>query len=89
MQELRRHRRRNLDRSGQIRVPGANGGITFECVVKDISISGAQLLVSTAFEIPEKFQLGVEGLTGQVCRVRWRSAGALGVEFLPPLTAGR
>ena len=86
MLERRRHRRRNLDRNGQICVLGANGGNTFDCVVKDISVSGAQLLVSMA-AIPASFKLGVEGLAGQDCLVRWKSAGAVGVEFVSPLSA--
>jgi hypothetical protein len=89
MSEHRRHRRRNLDRDGKITYQGTGGSITIDCVVKDISDSGARLIVFTVSEIPAEFKLTVDGISDQDCLVKWskwRTTGELAVEFVLPDT---
>lgn len=85
MAEQRGHRRRDLDRNGKISFPGATGLTTINCIVKDISVTGARLLVFTVSEMPAQFKLSVDGISDQDCRVkwsRWRTTGELAVEFV-------
>lgn len=89
MQEQRKHRRRALDRAGKIRFDKGAGTFAVDCIVKDISASGARLLVCTAANIPEALTLTVDGIVDQDCLVRWsrwRSSGELAVEFVWPNT---
>ena len=83
MPKQRRHRRRDLNRNGTICFHGARGTTTVDCVVKDISPSGALLLAFTAVDIPEEFKLTVEGISDQDCLVKWREwrSTELAVEF--------
>ena len=85
MHEQRKHRRRALERAGKIRFDGGAGIAAIDCVVKDISATGARLLVCTAATIPAEFQLTVDGIVDQDCLIRWstwRSSGELAVEFV-------
>jgi len=89
VQEQRKHRRRALERAGKIRFDRGAGAAGIDCVVKDISATGARLLVCTAANIPAEFKLTVDGITDQDCLVRWsnwRSSGELAVEFVSPST---
>lgn len=54
------------------------------CVVADISETGARLAVETPQNIPDHFMLELTGgRTGahRTCRVVWRGAREIGVEF--------
>jgi hypothetical protein len=58
------------------------GGMTIDCTVRDISITGAALEVPSQFGIPDKFTLIVsdDGLV-LPCHVAWRSGYRIGVGF--------
>lgn len=70
-----------LWRNGQIAFDGVDGPVTAKCLVKDISVGGAQLILLTPGDFPSTFRLSVEGIVGQDCSVRWRQEGAVGVAF--------
>ena len=54
-----------------------------DCVVRNLSTTGARLEVAEGFWIPEHFTLRVpsEGIVNR-CEVRWRKAKGLGVVFM-------
>jgi hypothetical protein len=56
---------------------------TMDCVVKNISQSGARLALNEALSIPSEFDLFIPQ-KGRTYRARmvWRDADAIGVEFL-------
>ena len=61
-----------------------NGGnITFPCVVRDISDTGARIRTDEDRHPPDTFQLLIE-LDGVVadCEVVWRNGNQVGVRFL-------
>jgi len=82
MQERRRARRTPVYKCAKIT---ANGSLR-DCVVRDISSLGARLaLVSTAY-IPDQVALTFDNArTLRTCRVAWRSATEIGVEFREPV----
>jgi hypothetical protein len=55
--------------------------------MRDISVEGAQLLVSTVAGIPSEFRLELGEDSARSCFVRWRLSNALGVVFLTPQEA--
>jgi hypothetical protein len=77
-------RRRRLDRAF-IRFDGGRGEA--ECVIHDVSMDGAQLLVANTFGIPSEFRLFVGDEPVRACFVRWRRTSRLGVQFLAPSLA--
>ena len=59
-----------------------NGYGAFECVVRNLSESGAKLTFGETSAVPAAFQLKIGG-DGQSreARVRWRSPDSVGVSF--------
>jgi hypothetical protein len=78
MPERRRARRIQVFKSAKIVFNGAMR----DCVVRDISFIGARLaFISTAY-IPDSFSLTFDAAhTLRPCRVTWRTATQIGVEF--------
>ena len=78
MNERRRVRRTPVYKCAKI---STNGSLR-DCVVRDLSSLGARLaLVSTAY-IPDQIALTFDqARTLRRCRVAWRSANEIGVEF--------
>jgi hypothetical protein len=68
-----------------IRFDGGRGEA--ECILRDVSIDGAQLLVTTTFGIPSEFRLFIGDEPERACFVRWRRTRRLGVQFLSPALA--
>lgn len=60
-----------------------NQNTTIECTIKNISASGAKIVLSEALTIPTEFDLEVpqKGRTYRA-RMMWRDAGAIGVHFV-------
>ncbi|MBM0204671.1 PilZ domain-containing protein [Micromonospora sp. STR1s_5] len=58
------------------------GASVIDCIARDISSTGARLRVASPLGIPEQFDLviGLDG-TRHKCRVAWRRADEIGVEF--------
>lgn len=67
-----------------------NSGLSsVECQVRDLSETGAKLIVDEPSYLPEEFQLEVprRGLSCKA-KVRWRSSDAVGIQFVDqPATA--
>jgi hypothetical protein len=59
-----------------------DGASVIDCTVRDLSETGARVLVDSPLGVPPRFVLDVSG-TLRPARVVWRKAGALGVAFDP------
>jgi hypothetical protein len=55
---------------------------TLDCVVRDLSESGARLAFPSSLGIPETFDLAIPGMSPRRCRLVWRKASQIGVMFL-------
>ncbi len=55
-----------------------------QCVVQDISSSGAQIIVDNAATLPASLRLGFarDARTGHKCQVVWRRGRSAGVKFV-------
>ena len=59
-----------------------DGVFTYDCIVKNLSATGAQLQVPATDGIPNRFQLVFDDRSqARTCNVVWRSANRLGVAF--------
>ncbi len=56
--------------------------LAIDCVVRDYSDTGARLQVESLIGIPDRFDLVRDNFPMRVCRVIWRRAPEIGVEFL-------
>jgi hypothetical protein len=78
MPERRRVRRTSVYKCAKISMHGS----LRDCVVRDISSLGARLALVSTSSIPERFSLTFDAAhTMRGCRVAWRSATEVGVEF--------
>jgi hypothetical protein len=60
----------------------ANGSHALECIVQNLSASGAQLKVPSGAMVPQLFELQDRpGARRRGATVVWRRTGALGVRF--------
>ena len=59
-----------------------DGRSVFECSVRNVSATGACLLVGNGFLIPGDFKLMLDGDTRR-CDVVWRRPDRMGVSFRP------
>jgi len=61
------------------------GGLSrMDCVIRNLSSSGAKLEVPVVKVLPQQFDLMVPNHKTKQCRVAWRSIRELGVEFSEP-----
>jgi PilZ domain len=82
-QKERRTGRRRALKAAQITFKGLKGlGATIDCTIRDISESGACLKVESPVGIPDDFVLAVGGVPTHRCRLLWRKASQIGVEFI-------
>ena len=58
------------------------GRSTFDCTVRNLSDTGALLLVASSIGIPDQFQLVISAEPPRPCRVVRRTAQELGVSFV-------
>ena len=59
-------------------------GTTIDCTVRNLSITGACLVVTSAAGIPNEFELMLDHDTiTRYCRVAWRAEDRIGVSFSP------
>jgi len=72
------------------------GSITFglapsiDCVVRNLSETGAQLAVQAAVRVPDEFTLLIKPeMTKRACRVVWRKADKIGVNSYETLPQAR
>jgi len=77
--EQRRQRRQTVHIAAKINV----GGSLRDCLVLDISISGARVAVEAPKDIPDRIAICMttRGFPIHGCRVIWRSDCEIGVEF--------
>jgi hypothetical protein len=78
--ELRGHPRKRTYLGGKI-VFNANQSL-FDCVVKDLSETGARLASDAGSAIPDEFDLRLADGRKFRCEVRWRKPGSVGVAFV-------
>jgi hypothetical protein len=77
--EKRQAQRRRVLKEGTI----AFGGLGIPCTVRDISDSGAALVVNNATDVPVEFVLAVVSCSLiRRYRMVWRRGGRLGAAFL-------
>ena len=60
----------------------AFGRGNIDCIIRNVSETGAKLEVRSVGQIPNNIELLVTGHEPQVCRVVWRSLKEIGVAFL-------
>ncbi|MGH6769058.1 MAG: PilZ domain-containing protein [Xanthobacteraceae bacterium] len=79
--DMRKHRRQPLHYPAWILLRPDHAPL--QCMLSDVSNSGAKIAVSDDHELPEEFILILSpgGGTRRNCRVVWREGGRLGVEF--------
>jgi hypothetical protein len=78
MQERRRIHRTRVFKAAKV----FGHACTADCDVQDISAQGARLVLVSTARIPETFDLSFDGArTLRSCRVVWRSAMEVGVQF--------
>jgi hypothetical protein len=59
------------------------GGSSINCVVRNLSETGALLKVGSPFGIPNEFVLALDNGPATACRVVRRTASEIAVEFVP------
>jgi two-component system cell cycle response regulator len=86
MDDKRKIPRRRVLKEGKIVF--ADAMRVFDCTIRDMSETGARLLVGNAVGVPDVFQL-FEKSTGKLypASVVWRQSNAVGVTFQGPPTS--
>ncbi|MDO8876793.1 MAG: PilZ domain-containing protein [Pseudolabrys sp.] len=78
--ERRSAQRKRTLKSGTISFDRAAG---FDCVVRNLSEAGAMLEVESPLGIPDNFTLVIKPENSKhTCRVIWRTAKKIGVQFI-------
>lgn len=82
MADHRLHRRTGLDR--RCWVAPRNGGASIECIVADVSETGAKIVVQAGVELAEQFDLHFtrDGKVSFKSKVVWRKDDEVGLEFI-------
>ena len=78
----KRSTRRSLSQSGWITLEG--GFAARQCVVQDLSATGAKVTIDDPNSLPAKLQLAFsrDARTGRRCEVVWRRGKSVGVKFV-------
>lgn len=78
--EQRGEQRRKALKGG--RIVFNNAASSIDCLVRDMSASGARLQVESVLGIPDEFTLVLaDGSPPRQCTVRWKQARSIGVAF--------
>ena len=78
--DLRTGQRQKVLKTGKILLPDRIGAI--DCSVRDLSASGAKIIVGSAETIPDAFRLVLPGdRSMRDAVVAWRTPGIMGVKF--------
>jgi len=85
MQEKRRHQRAHVLR--RARIVFRRGYSTIDCVVLDLSPSGARLKVDEWLALPDRFELRIENGVRREAEVRFRAMEMTGIRFTDDLAA--
>ena len=79
-----RRKRKRVRRLGHAELVSLTDVEIVECVLRDVSATGARISVAVPEVVPDYFKLRIDGQGEQLfpkCRVRWRSGNELGIEF--------
>jgi hypothetical protein len=78
----KRDARKSVSQSGWITLDG--GFAARQCVVQDVSTSGARITVDDPNVLPGRLRLAFarDARTGRNCEVVWRRGKSLGVKFV-------
>lgn len=80
MKDRRGELRMEAMRPGQI--AGRNLSHPLDCIVYNLSLTGACLEIAGANEVPETFELSFHNDPNRhLCRVVWRTGDRIGIEF--------
>lgn len=80
MQERRRVTRSRVLKGAKIIIGSAS---TIDCVVRNVTNSGARIQIANTIELPETLDLTLDaGFTIRPCRVAWRSVTETGLQFI-------
>jgi hypothetical protein len=80
-----RRKRKRIPQADHAGLVSLTGVAIAECVLRDISPSGARIRVEDPEIVPDYFKLKVPGARElPKCRVRWRSGSEIGLEFFGP-----
>jgi hypothetical protein len=84
-QDNKQANRRQVERHRTLkhaRIILSNRMSTFDCVIRNISTTGAMLEVPAPMGIPNHFELALgTDIHGPTCMIRWRTDHAIGVSF--------
>ena len=59
------------------------GYSSLECVVRDLSATGARIQMGETFGVPSRFTMSISGETTRIeASLRWRNARNIGLSFL-------
>jgi hypothetical protein len=78
--ESRSTERHRTLKAGKIVFKQHYGLTVIDCVVRNVSVTGAAISVPNAVKVPEEFELRFDGQT-RTCKVAWRRLERLGVKF--------
>ena len=80
MQERRKLARSRILKGAKIIIGSAS---TIDCVVRNVTNSGARIEIANTVDLPEALGLTFNGgYTVRPCRVAWRSVTETGVQFV-------
>jgi hypothetical protein len=80
MQERRRVTRSRVLKGAKIIIGSAS---TIDCVVRNVTNSGARIQIANTVDLPETLDLSLDaGFTIRPCRVAWRSVTETGLQFI-------
>jgi hypothetical protein len=75
--DLRKHMRRPLDIRAYVET-------LTEVSLADVSETGAKLVVKDPASLPDEFLIRLRPDLRKWCRIRWRGADEVGIEFIAP-----
>jgi hypothetical protein len=79
--EMRTDSRQRTFKGGSISTPEG----VWECVIRNLSITGAQIEVTGQITLPNTFRLIIKPeIVTRTCKIAWRSAQRIGVRFVSP-----
>lgn len=58
-----------------------DGFSTFDCTIRNLSETGAKLVVTSSLPIPQRFELAMNDGRSFACEVAWRTETEIGVHF--------
>ncbi len=78
----KRETRKSLQQSGWITMEG--GFAARQCVVRDLSTTGAKVTIDDPNTLPAKLRLAFsrDARTGRKCEVVWRRGKSVGIKFV-------